>query len=217
MWYGWIWERSGQPLIGLLLTGITVRICTAYPESLTKLSWFFFLFRLIGGSDNKLIYRHYATLYFVFCVDSSESELGILDLIQVRFFFCFVFFSKWTSKYFRASVFSCVFFCHTWRWRWLSYCEHTWNCNQKLFFDSMFISVFWTVFEKVVSQVDEKGRKQTVWNWLKNQQLFFAAAFQGLGLQAKNGAVQTFTREIWIMRTFIDKVLSVPICAHTDT
>lgn len=38
---------------------------------------------LIGGSENKLIYRHYATLYFVFCVDSSESELGILDLIQV--------------------------------------------------------------------------------------------------------------------------------------
>ncbi|TRY64805.1 hypothetical protein DNTS_004408 [Danionella cerebrum] len=38
---------------------------------------------LIGGSDNKLIYRHYATLFFVFCVDSSESELGILDLIQV--------------------------------------------------------------------------------------------------------------------------------------
>ncbi|XP_059975121.1 AP-3 complex subunit sigma-1-like isoform X4 [Mesoplodon densirostris] len=37
---------------------------------------------LIGGSDNKLIYRHYATLYFVFWVDSSESELGILDLIQ---------------------------------------------------------------------------------------------------------------------------------------
>ncbi|KAM6119287.1 AP-3 complex subunit sigma-2 isoform 6-T6 [Pterocles gutturalis] len=37
---------------------------------------------LFGGSDYKLIYRHYATLYFVFCVDSSESELGILDLIQ---------------------------------------------------------------------------------------------------------------------------------------
>uniref|UniRef100_A0A3Q3ENS5 Adaptor related protein complex 3 subunit sigma 2 n=1 Tax=Kryptolebias marmoratus TaxID=37003 RepID=A0A3Q3ENS5_KRYMA len=40
---------------------------------------------LIGGSDYKLIYRHYATLYFVFCVDSSESELGILDLIQVHY------------------------------------------------------------------------------------------------------------------------------------
>ena len=42
-----------------------------------------FFYSLIGGSDYKLIYRHYATLYFVFCVDSSESELGILDLIQV--------------------------------------------------------------------------------------------------------------------------------------
>ena len=30
-----------------------------------------------------MIYRHYATLYFVFVVDQSESELGILDLIQV--------------------------------------------------------------------------------------------------------------------------------------
>ncbi|XP_032833218.1 AP-3 complex subunit sigma-1 isoform X2 [Petromyzon marinus] len=40
---------------------------------------------LIGGSDYKLIYRHYATLYFVFCVDSCESELGILDLIQVHY------------------------------------------------------------------------------------------------------------------------------------
>jgi len=38
---------------------------------------------LVGGSDYRLIYRHYATLYFVFCVDSSESELGILDIIQV--------------------------------------------------------------------------------------------------------------------------------------
>uniref|UniRef100_A0A667HC74 AP complex mu/sigma subunit domain-containing protein n=1 Tax=Lynx canadensis TaxID=61383 RepID=A0A667HC74_LYNCA len=39
---------------------------------------------LIGGSDSKLIDRHDATLYFVFCVDSSESEVGILDLIQVH-------------------------------------------------------------------------------------------------------------------------------------
>ncbi len=35
------------------------------------------------GKDTKLIYRHYATLYFVFAVDNAESELGILDLIQV--------------------------------------------------------------------------------------------------------------------------------------
>lgn len=31
----------------------------------------------------QVIYRHYATLYFVFIVDDQESELGILDLIQV--------------------------------------------------------------------------------------------------------------------------------------
>jgi AP-3 complex subunit sigma len=37
----------------------------------------------VYGKDTKLIYRHYATLYFIFCVDESESELGILDLIQV--------------------------------------------------------------------------------------------------------------------------------------
>ena len=34
-------------------------------------------------TNMKLIYRHYATLYFVFAVDSQESDLGILDLIQV--------------------------------------------------------------------------------------------------------------------------------------
>ncbi|KAK9762877.1 Sigma-adaptin 3A [Basidiobolus ranarum] len=38
---------------------------------------------LLGGPDTRIIYRNYATLYFVFVVDSSESELGILDLIQV--------------------------------------------------------------------------------------------------------------------------------------
>jgi AP-3 complex subunit sigma len=35
------------------------------------------------GKDTKLIYRHYATLYFVIAADTAESELGILDLIQV--------------------------------------------------------------------------------------------------------------------------------------
>jgi len=38
-----------------------------------------------GGIDDKwrVVYRNYATLYFVFVVDGAESELGILDLIQV--------------------------------------------------------------------------------------------------------------------------------------
>lgn len=35
------------------------------------------------SKDIRIIYRHYATLYFVFIVDQNESELGILDLIQV--------------------------------------------------------------------------------------------------------------------------------------
>jgi AP-3 complex subunit sigma len=41
--------------------------------------------KLLGGKDTRVIYRHYATLYFVFVVDESESELGILDLIQVSY------------------------------------------------------------------------------------------------------------------------------------
>ena len=35
------------------------------------------------GKGTKLVYRHYATLYFVFACEDTESELGILDLIQV--------------------------------------------------------------------------------------------------------------------------------------
>ena len=38
---------------------------------------------LTGQGSNRIIYRHYATLYFVFAVDKCESELGIVDLIQV--------------------------------------------------------------------------------------------------------------------------------------
>ncbi|CAL1696365.1 unnamed protein product [Somion occarium] len=35
------------------------------------------------GEKLRVVYRNYATLYFVFVVDAAESELGILDLIQV--------------------------------------------------------------------------------------------------------------------------------------
>jgi AP-3 complex subunit sigma len=37
-----------------------------------------------NADDTRIVYRSYATLYFVFVVDGSESELGVLDLIQVR-------------------------------------------------------------------------------------------------------------------------------------
>ncbi|KAF3646708.1 AP-3 complex subunit sigma-1 [Capsicum annuum] len=32
--------------------------------------------------DTRLVYKHYATLYFVFLFDNSENELAMLDLIQ---------------------------------------------------------------------------------------------------------------------------------------
>mmetsp|Transcript_4859 Transcript_4859/g.8467 ORF Transcript_4859/g.8467 Transcript_4859/m.8467 type:complete len:167 (-) Transcript_4859:284-784(-) len=35
------------------------------------------------GSARRLVFRNYATLFFVFCVDDAESQLGVLDLIQV--------------------------------------------------------------------------------------------------------------------------------------
>jgi AP-3 complex subunit sigma len=38
---------------------------------------------LTSDSSLRVVYRHYATLYFCFVVDEAESELGILDLIQV--------------------------------------------------------------------------------------------------------------------------------------
>jgi hypothetical protein len=38
----------------------------------------------LNNNEYKLIYRHYATLYFVFCVDCSESELGKVLLSYIR-------------------------------------------------------------------------------------------------------------------------------------
>ncbi|KAK2411157.1 hypothetical protein P8452_71816 [Trifolium repens] len=35
------------------------------------------------GPDARLVYKHLATLYFVFIFDGSENELAMLDLIQV--------------------------------------------------------------------------------------------------------------------------------------
>jgi AP-3 complex subunit sigma len=56
--------------------------------------------KLLGGKDTRVIYRHYATLYFVFVVDESESELGILDLIQVRVYSSTIVHNFWeTNQY----------------------------------------------------------------------------------------------------------------------
>ncbi|KAI0050668.1 Adaptor protein complex sigma subunit [Auriscalpium vulgare] len=42
-----------------------------------------FLGRRDEHEQLRVVYRSYATLHFVFVVDASESELGVLDLIQV--------------------------------------------------------------------------------------------------------------------------------------
>jgi hypothetical protein len=42
----------------------------------------FYDFSVLCGQDSRLVYKHYATLYFVFVFDSSENELAMLDLIQ---------------------------------------------------------------------------------------------------------------------------------------
>lgn len=105
-------------------------------------------------------------------MDSSESELGILDLIQVSFFCCFVFFlisgilllSTLELQYFAVS-FSVILGSEGG--------FHTVNMPKVLSISFRLLAVFWTVFEKVVSQVDEKVRKQFIWNILNNQQLFF--------------------------------------------
>ncbi|VDO15182.1 unnamed protein product [Rodentolepis nana] len=39
--------------------------------------------RLLKDSEYRVIYRQYSTIYIIICVDLSESEFGVLDLIQV--------------------------------------------------------------------------------------------------------------------------------------
>ncbi|OEU09940.1 sigma subunit of clathrin adaptor protein AP3 [Fragilariopsis cylindrus CCMP1102] len=68
-------EQQQQSVIRKMFTQVTTRpdsFCN-YLEGVVP-EW---------GENVKLIYRHYATLFFIFAVDAQESDLGILDLIQV--------------------------------------------------------------------------------------------------------------------------------------
>jgi len=76
-------HQSSQTVIQKIFSLISVR-----PASLCNFLDAPELEAFIGpkdGSDERwrVVYRNYATLYFVFVVDGAESELGILDLIQV--------------------------------------------------------------------------------------------------------------------------------------
>ena len=58
-----------------LFTTLTARSETA-SSFVDASAWF-------DAPGARVIYRQYATLYFCVVIDGSESELGILDLIQV--------------------------------------------------------------------------------------------------------------------------------------
>ncbi|CAA9991302.1 AP-3 complex subunit sigma, putative [Plasmodium knowlesi strain H] len=62
---------------------ITKRIHETIKKRTTNESCCFLEDEELFNSDVKIVYRHFATLYFIFIIDSMESELGILDLIQV--------------------------------------------------------------------------------------------------------------------------------------
>ncbi|KAG9158823.1 hypothetical protein Leryth_013716, partial [Lithospermum erythrorhizon] len=63
-----------QEIVRHIYTGLSSR-----PESVSN----FLHAESIFGPDSELVYKHYATLYFVIVFDSSENELAMLDLIQV--------------------------------------------------------------------------------------------------------------------------------------
>ena len=69
-------EQQQQSVIRKMFTQVTTRpdsFCN-YLEGVVP-EW---------GENVKLIYRHYATLFFIFAVDAQESDLGILDLSLIH-------------------------------------------------------------------------------------------------------------------------------------
>ncbi|KAI0257421.1 AP complex, mu/sigma subunit [Lactifluus subvellereus] len=75
-------HRSAQTIVAKIYSLISTR-----PPSSCNFLEAPELDELLGHKDDdeklRVVYRSYATLHFVFVVDTSESELGVLDLIQV--------------------------------------------------------------------------------------------------------------------------------------
>merc|ERR1712045_939988 len=69
-------ERDQQALVKQIFALVSKRSDSAcnFVEGSSVTMW---------PKETRYIYRHNATLYFIFAVDPSESELGILDLVQV--------------------------------------------------------------------------------------------------------------------------------------
>lgn len=60
-----------------LIRGVFSVLCSR-PENVSN----FLEIESLFGPDSRLVYKHYATLYFVLVFDGSENELAMLDLIQ---------------------------------------------------------------------------------------------------------------------------------------
>jgi AP-3 complex subunit sigma len=67
-------EQKQQLIVRELFATLTARAETA-SSFIDASKWF--------EPGVRIIYRQYATLYFCMVIDHSESELGILDLVQV--------------------------------------------------------------------------------------------------------------------------------------
>ena len=73
--YGQTSEQKQQQIVRELFATLTARGETA-SSFIDAAAWF-------DAPGVRIIYRQYATLYFCMAIDNSESELGILDLVQV--------------------------------------------------------------------------------------------------------------------------------------
>lgn len=70
--------------------------------------------------DSRLVYKHYATLYFVFVFDSSENELAMLDLIQgtVTLLSWLLCWSQWGQDALLIAGCHTAFYLRLWHLRW---------------------------------------------------------------------------------------------------
>lgn len=75
-WYEPVQQGDPNALLRRIFIAVSrrgERLCN-FLETDSSMGW---------KKGTKIVYRHYATLFFIFIVEETESELGILDLIQV--------------------------------------------------------------------------------------------------------------------------------------
>jgi hypothetical protein len=89
-----------------LIRGVFSVLCSR-PENVSN----FLEIESLFGPDSRLVYKHYATLYFVLVFDGSENELAMLDLIQGPFLITMVLRLQYNLKWHGVKPFSIFNFC----------------------------------------------------------------------------------------------------------